>query len=284
MSRFGNFIYRGLRLGLAVLSYVLPKLAGRIATRLWFTPFPMQKARSTHLPAGALPVEYTSNGLIVRGYEVGDGPHTALLIHGWAGSSRQYRRIASRLAEDGYRSVVLDLPAHGVEAGKSTNLYEIAEAIEAAARSLGSIDLIVAHSLGAMAASVAMQESVNADRLAFLAPGLRPRQALDVFSATLGLRPRVTRAIEGSMESRFGGDIWERVPRGMLELQVPARTLVIHDESDEMVPIDHARLLAESWGVRLLRTEGHGHNGMFRAPEVIDQIAALARAKPALAS
>ena len=83
-----------------------------------------------------------------------------------------------------------------------------------------------------------------------------------------------------SMENRFGEDIWERIPAGMLGMKVPGRTLIIHDVDDDMVPIEEAKLLSESWGVGLVSTRGHGHNGVLRASEVIDQIATLASAEP----
>jgi pimeloyl-ACP methyl ester carboxylesterase len=202
------------------------------------------------------------------------------LIHGWAGSSRQYRRIALRLAGEGYRCVVIDLPAHGIEAGRSTDALEMADAIEIAGNALGKVDIIVAHSLGAMATAVAMQRSLRADRLVLVSPGLRPHQALDWFAATLRLRPVVAKAVEHSMEDRFGEDLWDRIPEGILDMNVPGRTLIIHDVEDDMVPIEEAKLLSERWGVGLVSPQGHGHNGVLRASEVIDQIATLASAEP----
>ena len=280
MSRREAVVLKTISVGLAGLSYVAPALAGRIATYLWFTPFPLARPRSPQIPPGARRITFESAGSVVHGYEIGDGSRTALLIHGWAGSSRQYRRIALRLTEQGYRCVVIDLPAHGIEAGRSTHAFEMADAIEIAGNALGKVDIVVAHSLGAMATAVAMQRSLRADRLVLLAPGLRPHQALESFVATLRLRPVVAKAVERSMEDRFGEDLWDRMPKGMLDMNVPDRTLIIHDVDDDLVPIEEAELLSESWGVGLVSTRGHGHNGVLRASEVIDQIATLASAEP----
>ena len=280
MSRREAVALKTVSVGLAGLSYVAPALAGRIATYLWFTPFPLARPRSPRIPPGATTITFESAGSVVHGYEIGDGSRTALLIHGWAGSSRQYRRIALRLTEEGYRCVVIDLPAHGIEAGRSTDAYEMADAIEIAGNALGKVDIVVAHSLGAMATAVAMQRSLKADRLVLVAPGLRPHQALESFAATLRLRPVVAKAVKHSMEDRFGEDLWDRMPKGMLDMSVPDHTLIIHDVDDDMVPIEEAELLSESWGVGLVSTRGHGHNGVLRASEVIDQIATLASAQP----
>jgi len=280
MSRTEAVAHKTISVGLAGLSYLAPALAGRIATYLWFTPFPLARPRSPRIPTGARRITLEAPGLVVHGYEIGNGSRTALLIHGWAGSSRQYRRIALRLIEEGYRCVVIDLPAHGIEAGRSTNAFEMADAIEIAGNALGKVDIIVAHSLGALATAVAMQRSLKADRLVLVAPGLLPHQALESFAANLRLRPVVAKAVEHSMETRFGEDVWDRIPQGMLDMNVPGRTLIIHDIDDDMVPIDHAKLLSERWGVGLVSTRGHGHNGTLRASEVIDQIATVASAEP----
>ncbi len=220
MSRRELAAHRTISVGLAGLSYVAPALAGRIATYLWFTPFPLARPRSPRIPPGARRITFESAGSVVHGYEIGDGSRTALLIHGWAGSSRQYRRIALRLTGEGYRCVVIDLPAHGIEAGRSTHAFEMADAIEIAGNTLGKVDIVVAHSLGAMATAVAMQRSLRADRLVLVAPGLRPHQALESFAATLRLRPAVTKAVEHSMEDRFGQDLWDRIPNGILALAI----------------------------------------------------------------
>ena len=282
MSRREAVALKTVSVGLAGLSYVAPTLAGRLATYLWFTPFPLARSRSRSpvIPPGARTITFTSGGSVVRGYEIGNGSRTALLIHGWAGSSRQYRRIALRLGEEGYRCVVIDLPAHGIEAGGSTHAFEMADAIEIAGIALGKIDIVVAHSLGAMATAVAMQRSLKADRLVLLAPGFRPHKALETFAANLRLRPVVAKAVEHAMEERFGQDLWERIPKEILGITVPNRTLIIRDVDDDMVPIEEAELLAERWGVPLVSTRGHGHNGMLRSSEVIDHIASLASTEP----
>ncbi len=280
MSRKQAVALKTMSVGLAGLSRVAPALAGRLATYLWFTPFPLARPRSPRIPPGARRITFESAGSVVHGYEIGDGSRTALLIHGWAGSSRQYRRIAQRLTRDGYRCVAIDLPAHGIEAGRQTDLFEMANAIEIAGNALGKVDIVVAHSLGATATALAIQRSLRADRLVLVAPGLRPDQALESFTAKLRLRPVVAKAVEHTMERRFGEDIWDRMPEGMLDMNVPDRTLIIHDVDDDMVPIEHAKLLSERWGVGLVSTQGHGHNGVLRAPQVIDHIAKLASAEP----
>ncbi len=284
MNRREAVVMKTTGLGLNSLSYFAPGLAGRFASYLWFTPFPFARPRSPEIPSGASRITFEEQESVVHGYEIGDGPKTALLIHGWAGSSRQYRRIALRLAEEGYRCVVVDLPAHGVETGSSTDLQKITDAIETAGSALGPLDLIVAHSLGAMATSMAMQGSLNAERLVLLAPAVRPHQVFESFAANLQLRPVVAKAVEDEMEDRFGDDFWDRIPEGILNMDVPDQTLIIHDLDDDMMPIEEARMLSEHWDLELVTTRGNGHNGVLRASEVIDKLTSLASTEPGIVS
>ncbi len=278
MTRREAIAGRLMSAGLAFLSRVAPPLAGRLVTWLWFTPFPFARGRAPRLPGGAAAVEFGDGDRIVFGF--GAGPRVALLVHGWAGSSRQYRRLAARLGSAGYRVVVIDLPAHGRESGSQTNVFEIAEAIEVVARELGSINLLVAHSLGAMSAAVAIRRSVEADRVVFVAPGLEPRQVLDTFAAALDLRPNVKAALVREMENRFGGDVWETMTDALLGLEPSGALLIVHDADDEMVPISDAELLSRTLGADLLVTEGQGHNGVLRSGLVLDRITEFAQAHP----
>ena len=71
--------------------------------------------------------------------------------------------------------MVIDLPAHGIEAGGSTHAFEMADAIEIAGNALGKVGIVVAQ-----------------------APGLLSHQALESFAAILRLRPVVAKAVEHS--------------------------------------------------------------------------------------
>ena len=194
---------RGIGTGLKVWSYLAPASAGKAATRLWFTPFPGARRVDRPPPNGARPAAFGPDGAIT-GYTRGDGPRSALLVHGWSGSSLQMRRMAEALEPAGYRSVVIDLPGHGPHAGRTTNIYEIAAALRSVAAECGPFDLVVAHSLGAMATAVALEETLEARRLVFIAPGVRPDHAVTAFGRLLGLNGRLTGAIAASMEDLFG--------------------------------------------------------------------------------
>ncbi|MGI9665525.1 MAG: alpha/beta fold hydrolase [Acidimicrobiia bacterium] len=244
-------------------------VAGRLAVRLWFTPFPLGLGRGE----GVTWADETTSIGNASVHRVGEGTRRALLVHGWAGSSRQFRRIADGLVDAGFTVFMVDLPAHGSASGTTTDVPQIAEALGDVASQLGDFDLIVAHSLGAMATGVALADTpLAADRLVFVAPGIKPRMMISKFVEETGFSAEVEAAVAEEMESRFGKDVWDWVPARSQALKPPSGSIVIHDIDDDRVPVEEGRALADAWGVPIVETVGYGHNGVLRAPETIDAI------------
>jgi pimeloyl-ACP methyl ester carboxylesterase len=275
MSR-SSLVVKAFRAALRILSYIAPGLAGRVATRIWFTPVLWSSTKSYSIPERAEAVHFDRGSDEVTGFRIGDGPKTALLVHGWAGSARQYRRLTARLVDAGFECVVIDLPGHGPAAGGQTDVIEMADAITAAVRGIGHVDLLVAHSLGAASAVRALQTEAHADVFVVIAPGVFPRRAFQQFSTMLNLRPPVAAVVERTMDRRFGVGVLDRAGTEMLASVVPDRTLIVHDVEDEMIPIADVRRLAEAWQAPLVEVSGYGHNGALSATKVIDLVVEFA--------
>jgi pimeloyl-ACP methyl ester carboxylesterase len=50
---------------------------------------------------------------MLHAIDTGDGPRTAVLLHGLMGSGESWHRVIPLLADHGYRVLALDLPGHG---------------------------------------------------------------------------------------------------------------------------------------------------------------------------
>ncbi|MFE9850389.1 alpha/beta fold hydrolase [Streptomyces sp. NPDC005576] len=85
----------------------------------------------------------------------GDGPRTAVLVHGLMTDSRSWIRVAPAIAEHGYRVVAVDLPGHG--ASEPAETYTPAALAAALLENLPQApDLAVGHSLGSAALLLAV--------------------------------------------------------------------------------------------------------------------------------
>lgn len=197
-----------------------------------------------------------------------------LLVHGWGGRDGQLASFVAPLVARGWSPVMLDFPGHGDSPGLRTSLPEMARIIVALAREIGRPRGVIAHSLGAAAATIALGGGLALERAVLIGA---PTEVGPYFHGFVGRygRPhdvqRLERRIERRIERRLGMRFAElSLPQRVRGLDLPA--LVIHDRVDTEVPYAEAERLVEAWpGARLLTTTGFGHWKILRQPEVVER-------------
>lgn len=196
-----------------------------------------------------------------------------LLVHGWGGHRGQLSAIGTALAEAGYRTTAFDAPAHGDVPGEQTNGYEIAQVIQGLVAELGQPYAVVAHSLGTMSTTIALQEGLRTQRLVYTGPMRRLHDAMGAFLQMHDLADEVAQQVETAMLERFGPDVWEVTA---LDLKLPGiglPTLLIHDKQDEVTPYVSSLAIKRAYpAAELLTTDGLGHRKILRDPAVIQRI------------
>ena len=244
-----------------------PGLAARWLERLFLTPSrhpPRPHERSRLAQAERTEVAFdASRRMPVHIW--GTGP-TVLLVHGWSGRGAQMGVIAESLVRAGYRVVTYDAPGHGEADGRLTGLPEMATAIERVGGQTGPLRAIVAHSLGAAAATIAVARGLPVARLVYLSVSDNPGDYLLRAARYLGFGEAVGRRAQARIERRF--DFPFAATRGTdLAPAIDIPLLVIHDRADPVVPHDVAARLAGVWpGATLKTTSGLGHHRILRDP------------------
>ena len=221
------------------------------------------------------------DGKPLAAWRWGRGP-AVLLVHGWGSRGSRLASFIAPLTEVGYSVVAFDAPGHGGSAGRLSSLPQFISAIERLGRELGSIEAVVAHSMGGAATTLAMARGLPVRRVVFLAPAADPAGYSERFAEALGLTPDVLRRMKQSIERRFGQP-WEdfNVVRAARKMTAPL--LVFHDRDDRDVAWTDGQAIAAAWpGAELVSTDGLGHRRIVHDPAVVSRtIAFLTRTKSA---
>lgn len=260
-----------IRRALGLLERFAPAVGAQWATELWCTP-PVVDA-SLRMPPGvpeSEPVEAYWSGHRVAGEAWGQGP-TVYLVHGWGGCRAHLGVFVKPLVAAGHRVIAFDLPAHndsdtGALAPGRTHLVECAEAVSAFIRAHGPARAIVAHSLGAKAAALALTRGAEIERLVFLAPMGDFDFYLDMFAERHGFGPRIRDGLHRRLAKRIEMPLHE-TDLGVIgaTLGSPTPLLVIHDPDDPDAPYRFSKEFIGDWpGAELVTTRGLGRLAHYR--------------------
>ena len=271
---------RLVRAALNGTSWVAPRVAGRATFYLFCNLKPRSKVhdseRETH--HRAVLDELSVNGKKVVTYRWGNGVRPVLLVHGWQSRAARFAGFVPRLEALGYSLISFDAPGHGASGGRRTTILEYREIIRQLQCDYGPFEAVIAHSFGVLATFLSLRATLIAGRLVAVA-GVSDFQFLYAeFCRRLQLNARLRQQLRRRIEQ----DLFPEI-RGMWELfdsthqtgEVALPILVIHDESDETVPIEQAHRLKSAYGgqLELITTAQLGHRKILAHATVIDRAA-----------
>jgi len=273
-------------MGLRTLDRVSPRRTDEILSNMFLTPRRIRRPkREQEWLATATKHEYVmSEGHRLAAWVWGESVRgTVLLVHGWEGRASQMGAIAVALAEQGYRVVAVDLPAHGESVGTTTNIVECGRVIDDVARRLGPFDAIVAHSFGCAATTAAVARGVRTDRLVFISPANDYIHFGRFFSSMLGLPASTAERIRSTIEKRLGVT-WNELQPDIVAQSTDIPLLVIHDEHDREIPVEQGEKVASVWANgEFTSTRRLGHRRIVRDETVVARIVTYLTARADLA-
>lgn len=263
------------RLAHATVATVAPRLGGRWATDVFSRTRAPGSRPDDVLPLGARAFEVVGDPHVRRGYLWGGGSPTALLVHGWGTDSSSIQPLVAPLRDLGYSVAAFDAPGHGIWGGSQATMSEYTAAVAAVLQTLRDVRVIVAHSLGSIAAvgGVARTGPIDVDCMVLLAPTCTLSGVLDRWDPSdLRVSTSVRASVYRELHRRNGVPVshWDLRTLGT---DVRCPTLVLHDSDDPVVPFGDAEAVtAAREAVRLVPVRGRGHAGILMAAEVKEAI------------
>ncbi|HKX68682.1 MAG TPA: alpha/beta fold hydrolase [Intrasporangium sp.] len=275
----------------ALADALAPRLAAAWAYRLWFELPPPARTGTTD-PDGIVellgsPFEATLRGRVVRGWTYGEGP-VVYLVHGWSGHAEQLRPLVRHLLAHGLKVVAFDGLSHGrsdagVHGSGSSDAVELGRSLDAVAARFGPARAVVAHSMGALSALLALRDGwLATERLILIAPVEGVPDFLARFRARLRFGPRTERLLIARAEQRTGYPVADLdVARLGEQLESRPELLVIHDLGDRETPHEPSARLVAGWpGAELYSTVGLGHRRILADAAVGGTVARFAARLP----
>lgn len=243
------------------------------AERAWFTPPPLSPRRKERWQESLIattPLSVTVDNVDLAGFTVGTGP-LVFLVHGWGGRAAQMGLLARVIADRGFTVIAVDAPGHG-DGRTTSDIFQMASAIEHLVDRFGAPEAVVAHSLGSMATVRAFRDRMP-DVVVLLAPLLDVRVALDKFIERAQLAWWTGRSLVRRIRNFVGAE-WGSFAAGHQTDFGDADVLVVHDPDDDDAPFETSAALAVTREKTMLWiAESTGHTGLLQAPEVLETVA-----------
>ena len=255
-----------------VLRFIGSDMAARAALRLYQRPArrkldesdvaTLERAKVTNIESG---------NEMLRVLQWGTRGPMVLLVHGWGSHAPRYANFVEAILERGWRALAFDAPGHGLSSGRRIGIAHFRRAIDTVIAAYGPVDVVIAHSFGALAAASLLAEPAGARVRAAVLVSM-PKDAgyiLDSFLLALDLDERTAERVRvkfGKREGRLASSISavEMAPR------IHCPVLLVHDRNDGIVPLAHAeeivQLLPEG---KLLLTQEMGHSALLRDESTI---------------
>lgn len=197
-----------------------------------------------------------------------------LICHGFDSYSYKFSDFIQPLLKEGFEVLAFDAPAHGASGGKQITVPLYVEMILEIHKRFGPVDGILAHSLGGLAAGIALEqlEDHERKRLVLVAPATESTRAIHTFFQLIKVSAKVKEEFEKRVIAVGGKpSSWYSASRAMQTITTP--TLWIHDEEDKLTPFNDMKHMLEKQltHIEFKITKGLGHS-LYRDKEIAEKI------------
>lgn len=197
-----------------------------------------------------------------------------LVLHGFDSCAYKSETIINCLYDNGYEVFAFDALGHGTSDGKTINAKQYAEIINLIDNSFGKFYAFVAHSLGGLAASLAVEEfKISIQKLVLIAPATETTRAIDNFFKFLKMPLNLKPEIENLIKEVSGKNAtFFSVSRAIQSTTI--NTFWVHDENDFICPIEDVLPVQKLNlpNIEFYFTKKMGHNLIYRNKEVLNKI------------
>ncbi len=274
-----RILFKILSTKINAVGLISPAKAAQIAYKIFSTP--ARTSNKKQVPPvfkKAIRVSLKLNGTIIRGFQwkhPDSQSKKILIVHGFSSNIFKFEPYVLTLKQAGFEVLAFDAPAHGISDGKEINALIYRDMILAIENEFGNLFGMIAHSLGGLAASMALEQLNMPEnrRLVLIAPATETTTTIDGFYQMLSFSDTVKTAFQEFIQ-QLANEPPSFYSVARIARKSLAPTLWIHDEEDFICPISDVNpVIAENIPtLEFFITKGLGHNYIYKNPKTIQRV------------
>jgi hypothetical protein len=221
---------------------------------------------------------FAHSELSFNGFKWGHGKHKVLIAHGWGSKAADFAElITALLTLDDLEIIAFDAPGNGSSEGELSNLLLYVGAVKAIMSAYGAPDILIGHSLGAMANVIALRETgVKPSLLISLTPLIRLKENFEASMTAADVSREAQDTFLRSFEKHFGK------PAGQYNLvdlyDFEGKHWLAYDQHDLISPYSFiAEFLNTHQRIETHDYENTGHERIIKSPELINDVVKLVK-------
>ena len=220
---------------------------------------------------------FAGKELAFNAFRWGNGKVKVLLTHGWGSKAADFNElIAALLTFEDMEIIAFDAPGTGSSEGDLSNLLLFKLAVEAVLKQYGHPDVLIGHSLGAMANVFALGDmEVKPSVLISITPLVRLKENFQASMDVLNIAPERQAAFFESFQERFHVAASSFTLDKLYAFDDLMNHWIAFDSSDEISPYPYLQeFLSHHPSIQETDYKDVGHSKAIKSTEVIADILA----------
>lgn len=226
---------------------------------------------------------FAGRELAFHAFRWGNGKVKVLLTHGWGSKAADFNELITALATlEDLEIIAFDAPGNGSSEGELSNLLLFKLAVQAVVKHYGHPDVLIGHSLGAMANVFALGDmEVKPALLISITPLVRLKENFQASMDALHIAPASQTAFFKSFQDKFNVSASSFTLDNLYAFDEQLNHWMAFDSSDEISPYPYLQeFLVHHPFVQAKDFKDVGHSKAIKSAEVIADI--LARVESVL--
>jgi hypothetical protein len=218
---------------------------------------------------------FAKSNLKFNGFIWGEGERSVLITHGWGSKAADFAELITALRSlPDTQIIAFDAPGNGSSEGELSNLILFAKAATAVIKTYGTPNVMIGHSLGAMANAVAIKNAgIKPELLISITPLINLKENFIATLSAADVTPEVQTKFFADFEQLFEMKASDFIMDKVYPTELIHRHWLAFDPEDKVAPFGYLRAFLNLHPeIETKAYENRGHERIIKDESVIADI------------